>query len=84
MFSFAAAALLGSQPQSRQHEMARRRYSSMTHDVDKFARNMAPTALQGQAAGTFAALAAGRDWNRLPVETVRARLACDGVPVSIS
>jgi len=56
----------------------------MTHDVDKFARNMAPTALQGQAAGTFAALAAGRDWNRLPVETVRARLACDGVPISIS
>jgi hypothetical protein len=55
----------------------------MTHDVDKFARNMAPTGLQGQAAGTFAALVAGRDWNRLPVETVRARLERDGVPVSI-
>lgn len=60
------------------------RCASMTHDVDKFARNMAPTGLQGQAAGTFAALVAGRDWNRLPVETVRARLERDGVPVSIS
>ena len=59
------------------------RCASMTHDVDKFARNMAPTGLQGQAAGTFAALVAGRDWNRLPVETVRARLERDGVPVSI-
>jgi len=28
-------------------------------------------------------LVAGRDWNRLPVETVRARLERDGVPVSI-
>jgi hypothetical protein len=60
------------------------RCASMTHDVDKFARNMAPTGLQGQAAGTFAALVAGRDWNRLPVDTVRARLEHDGVPVSIS
>ena len=59
------------------------RCASMTHDVDKFARNMAPTGLQGQAAGTFAALVAGRDWNRLPVETVRACLERDGVPVSI-
>lgn len=60
------------------------RCASMTHEVDKFARNMAPTGLQGQAAGTFAALVAGRDWNRLPVETVRARLERDGVPVSLS
>jgi len=59
------------------------RCASMTHDVDKFARNMAPTGLQGQAAGTFAALVAGHDWNRLPVETVRACLERDGVPVSI-
>jgi FAD-dependent oxidoreductase family protein len=59
------------------------RCASMTHDVDKFARNMAPTTLQGQAAGTFAALVAGLDWNRLPVETVRACLERDQVPVSI-
>jgi hypothetical protein len=59
------------------------RCASMTHDVDKFARNMAPTGLQGQAAGTFAALTAGREWNSMPIETVRARLERDGVPVSI-
>jgi FAD dependent oxidoreductase len=59
------------------------RCASMTHDVDKFARNMAPTGLQGQAAGTFAALAAERGWNGMPIETVRARLLRDGVPVSI-
>lgn len=59
------------------------RCASMTHDVDKFARNMAPTGLQGQAAGTFAALAAERGWNGMPIDTVRARLVRDGVPVSI-
>lgn len=59
------------------------RCASMTHDVDKFARNMAPIGLQGQAAGTFAAVAADRDWNEVPVETVRAALQRDGVPVSL-
>ena len=60
------------------------RCASMTHEVDKFARNMAPTGLQGQAAGTFAALVADHDWNKLPVQTVRARLEHYGVPVSLS
>jgi len=63
------------------------RCASMTHDVDKFARNMAPTGLQGQAAGTFAAVAAdlaNLDWRCLPVDAVRKRLARDGVPVSMS
>src|SRR3974390_2817885 len=55
----------------------------LTHDVDKFARNMAPIGLQGQAAGTFAAVAADRDWNELPIETVRAALQRSGVPVSL-
>ena len=59
------------------------RCASMTHDVDKFARNMAPIGLQGQAAGTFAAVAADRDWNELPIETVRAALQRSGVPVSL-
>jgi hypothetical protein len=59
------------------------RCASMTHDVDKFARNMAPIGLQGQAAGTFAAVAADRDWNEIPVETVRAVLQREGVPVSL-
>jgi len=62
------------------------RCASMTQDVDKFARNMAPTGLQGQAAGLFAAVmarTAGVDWAHPPVETVRARLVRAGVPVSI-
>lgn len=59
------------------------RCASMTHDVDKFARNMAPIGLQGQAAGTFAAVMADRDWNELPIETVRAALKESGVPVSL-
>ncbi len=59
------------------------RCASMTHDVDKFARNMAPIGLQGQAAGTFAALTVNRDWNELPIETVRAALQKAGVPVSL-
>ena len=62
------------------------RCASMTHDVDKFARNMAPTGLQGQAAGTFAAVMAktdGADWANPPVEAVRARLRELGVAVSI-
>jgi len=59
------------------------RCASMTHDVDKFARNMAPIGLQGQAAGTFAAIIADRDWNEIPIETVRATLQRSGVPVSL-
>lgn len=59
------------------------RCASMTHDVDKFARNMAPIGLQGQAAGTFAALTAAQEWNSVPIQTLRARLQRDGVSVSI-
>jgi FAD dependent oxidoreductase len=59
------------------------RCASMTHDVDKFARNMAPIGLQGQAAGTFAAVVGDHDWNELPIETVRAALQRSGVPVSL-
>ncbi len=59
------------------------RCASMTHDVDKFARNMAPIGLQGQVAGTFAAVVADRDWNELPIKTVRAALQRSGVPVSL-
>ena len=59
------------------------RCASMTHEVDKFARNQAPIGLQGQAAGTCAAVMAERDWNHPPVETVRALLEKDNVPVSI-
>lgn len=60
------------------------RCASMTHDVDKFARNMAPTAMQGQAAGTLAAVIARQqsvDWKRLPIDEVRRRLELAGMPV---
>ena len=62
------------------------RCASVTHDVEKFSRNMAPTGLMGQAAGVFAACMAqrpGADWSRPPVQEIRARLAEQGVPVSI-
>ncbi len=83
---------------ARNHVLGRRRIrrhmrrgrpqgASVTHDVDKFARNMAPTGLMGQAAGVFAAIMAreaGDDWNRLPLAAVRARLEQDGLAVSLS
>jgi hypothetical protein len=59
---------------------------SVTHDVDKFARNMAPTGLVGQAAGTLAALASKNgqtDWNDLPVQELRSDLESQGVDVSL-
>jgi hypothetical protein len=63
------------------------RCASMTHDVDKFARNMAPTAMQGQAAWTLAAVLAeqgGGDFATLPIDEVRRRLALAGMPVSLA
>ena len=68
------------------HLVVAGRCASMTQEVDKFARNMAPTGLQGQAAGTFAAVMAtspGADWARPPTEAVRQRLRASGVAVSI-
>lgn len=62
------------------------RCASVTHEVDKFSRNMAPTSLMGQAAGAFAATMAKdaeADWNRLPLAAVRALLQREGVPVSL-
>lgn len=60
------------------------RCASFTHDVDKFARNMAPTGLMGQAAGVFAAVMAAdpnADWNCLPLAKVHAQLEQDGLAV---
>lgn len=62
------------------------RCCSMTHDVDKFARNMAPTAMMGQVAGTFAALMTqlpGADWAQPPVNGLQTLLRKNGVPVSL-
>jgi hypothetical protein len=60
---------------------------SVTHDVDKFARNMAPTGLMGQAAGTLAALMSVQPdatWDKLPIDELRSRLQSQGVPVGLS
>lgn len=62
------------------------RCASVSHEVDKFSRNMAPTGLMGQAAGAFAATMAmepGADWLEPPLAAVRARLAQEGVEVSL-
>jgi hypothetical protein len=63
------------------------RCASVTHEVDKFTRNMAPTGLMGQAAGAFAATMAmvrGADWNQPPIAAVRAHLTKEGVAVSLA
>ena len=63
------------------------RCASFTHDVDKFARNMAPTGLMGQAAGRFAALMAANpaaDWRRLPVNELREALSREGLEVGLA
>jgi len=63
------------------------RCASMTHDVDKFARNMAPIGLQGQAAGALAAVMARverADWDAVPVDRVRELLEAQGVPTRLS
>lgn len=62
------------------------RCASLTHDVDKFARNMAPIGLAGQAAGVCGAVMARRndpESAEVPVETVRELLRQQGVQVSL-
>ena len=62
------------------------RCASVTHDVDKFSRNMAPTGLMGQAAGAFAATMAmlpAADWSAPPLAAVRTLLEQDGVEVAL-
>jgi hypothetical protein len=58
------------------------RCSSVTHDVDKFSRNMAPTGLAGQAAGACAAVMTrsnANDWSSVPVHRIRDVLEAQGV-----
>lgn len=82
-FEFPLAAMLPAQPSRL---VVAGRCCSMTHDVDKFARNMAPTAMMGQAAGAYAALMARRpdaDWANPPVAELQALLRRQGVPVTL-
>jgi hypothetical protein len=61
------------------------RCASVTHDVDKFTRNMGPAALMGQAGGTLAAaLALGQgSFDNLPVRAVQESLRAGGAPVHL-
>jgi hypothetical protein len=58
---------------------------SVTHEVDKFSRNMGPAALMGQAAGTLAAIIArdGADWDALPIERAQETLRRTGAHVHL-
>jgi hypothetical protein len=73
-------------PDSLSNLIVAGRCASMTHDVDKFARNMAPIGLAGQAAGVLAGVMSttpGADWKKLPVQQVRELLEAQGVPTRI-
>lgn len=73
-------------PQDFSNLIVAGRCASVSHEVDKFSRNMAPTGLMGQAAGAFAAIMAAlpaADWDRPPVEAARASLEREGLQVSL-
>lgn len=58
------------------------RCASVTHDADRFTRNMAPVALMGQAAGELAAIMAQEeepDWDKIPIKELQSRLIAAGV-----
>jgi len=83
-FEFPLSCLL---PESVGNLLVAGRCASVTHDVDKFSRNMAPTGLVGQAAGLVAAVMARApeaDWSRIPVRDIQARLEAQGVPVHLA
>jgi len=61
------------------------RCASLTHEADKFVRNMGPIGQMGQAAGTLAGVMIKRKQGlqgRVPIEELRAQLIADGVPVT--
>ncbi|MCF8565601.1 FAD-dependent oxidoreductase [Alicyclobacillus tolerans] len=73
-------------PQGLSQLLVAGRCASVTHDADKFTRNMGPVSLMGQAAGTMAGMMAVKnetDWRNISVAELRQRLLDDGVPVSL-
>lgn len=82
-FEFPAECLV---PVGPSHLLVAGRCASVTHEVDTFTRNMAPTALMGQGAGTLAALLAQGQgtWDCLPVEALQSCLSAQGVPLFLS
>lgn len=82
-FEFPMSCML---PQNIDNLIVAGRCASVTHDVDKFARNMAPTGLAGQAAGTMAAVMAREatlDWRNPPIQRIQQLLEQQGVPVRL-
>jgi len=83
-FEFPLACMLSEQFRRR---VVAGRCASVSHEVDKFSRNMAPTGLMGQAAGALAAVmsrSAHANWSSPPVDAVRTLLEESGVPVSLA
>lgn len=82
-FEFPLACML---PENFRGLVVAGRCASVSHEVDKFSRNMAPAGLMGQAAGAFAAVmsrSANANWSSPPVDEVRTLLEESGVPVSL-
>ena len=82
-FEFPLACML---PEGLANLLVAGRCASVTHEVDKFSRNMAPTGLAGQAAGVCAAVMAranAADWSHPPVGRIREVLESQGVAVSL-
>jgi hypothetical protein len=82
-FEFPLSCML---PQGVSNLLVAGRCASVTHEVDKFSRNMAPTGLAGQAAGVCAAVMArsnAADWRDPPIQHIREVLEAQGVRVRL-
>jgi hypothetical protein len=82
-FEFPMSCML---PQRVENLIVAGRCASVSHDVDKFSRNMAPTGLAGQAAGVMAAVMANDvnpDWHNPPIQRIQQLLEQQGVLVRL-
>jgi hypothetical protein len=82
-FEFPMSCML---PQGIDNLIVAGRCASVSHDVDKFSRNMAPIGLGGQAAGVIAAVMAAEtspDWRNPPVQRIQRLLEQQGVFVRL-
>lgn len=72
-------------PKEHKNLIVAGRCASMTHDAEKFTRNMAPIGLMGQVAGMLAGLVTQREdsWDNLPIAKLREELVHNGVPVNL-
>jgi hypothetical protein len=59
---------------------------SVTHEVDKFTRNMGPAALMGQASGVLATMISRHSnagWNDLPIGATQRHLVASGLQIHL-